>query len=477
MAVETTSDIAAAVSFARQNELRLGIRGTGHDYLGRSRGSRSLLLWTHAMRDIEVHEAFVPYGAVTEGNDAAVPAVTVGAGTHWLEVYQALALYGRFVVGGGCTSVGAAGGFVLGGGFSSFTKDYGSAAGNVLEFEVVTADGGTLVANEQQHPLLFWALRGGGGGTFGVVSKVTYRTYPMPRTITGAAGSIRASTDTDYRALIRRVVRLFPDLIDLHWGETIRFGPDNSIELGMAAVDLDDEAAGAVWRPLLDWVARRPEAYSSDAYVASGPFTRFWDAERWDEVAPQMIRHDDRPGRSRHFWWEANDDEVSWYVDAFASRWIPAGLFAESPDRLADVFFGMSRRWFFHTHANKGLAGASEELLQRERVTSLNPSAFEAAALLIIGSTQPRAFPGVPEHEPDRQAAGARARRVSEAMDLLRAITPGSGSYVNQADYFEDEWQHSFWGANYPKLLEAKATYDPDNVFRVHHGVGSERTN
>jgi hypothetical protein len=85
-------------------------------------------------------------------------------------------------------------------------------------------------------------------------------------------------------------------------------------------------------------------------------------------------------------------------------------------------------------------------------------------------------FPGVPGHEPDQQAAVAGARRVGEAMDLLRAITPGSGSYVNQADYFEHDWQHSFWGANYPKLLEAKAFYDPENVFRVHHGVGSERT-
>jgi len=445
--------------------------------MGRSRGAHSLLLWTHALRDIEVHEAFVPSGAVMEGDDSAVPAVTVGAGTRWLEVYQALAPHGRFVVGGGCTSVGAAGGFVQGGGFSSFTKDYGTAAGNVLEIEVVTADGETLVANARRHPVLFWALRGGGGGTFGVASKVTYRTHPMPLTITGAAGSIRASNDTDYRALIRRVVRLFPDLNDLHWGETIRFGPDNSIELSMAAVDLDDEVAGAVWRPLLDWVARRPDAYSSDAYIASGPFTRFWDAARWDETAPQMIRHDDRRGpQSPLFWWDSNDDEVSQYVDAFASRWIPAGLFAESPDILADVLFGMSRCWFFHLHANKGVAGAPDDVLERERLTSLNPSALEAAALLIIGSTQPRAFPGIPGHEPDQQVAAVRARRVGEAMDLLQALTPGSGSYVNQADYFEHEWQRSFWGSNYPKLLEAKALYDPDNLFRVHHGVGSEGT-
>jgi hypothetical protein len=83
-------------------------------------------------------------------------------------------------------------------------------------------------------------------------------------------------------------------------------------------------------------------------------------------------------------------------------------------------------------------------------------------------------FPGVPGHEPDRVTGAAHARLVGEAMSLVRGITPGSGSYVNETDYFEPDWQRSFWGANYPRLLDIKRSRDPAGVFRVHHGVGSE---
>jgi FAD/FMN-containing dehydrogenase len=80
----------------------------------------------------------------------------------------------------------------------------------------------------------------------------------------------------------------------------------------------------------------------------------------------------------------------------------------------------------------------------------------------------------VPGHEPDAENAAVGARLVGQTMDVLRALTPGAGSYVNETDYFEPDWQDSFWGANYPRLLEIKRRYDPHNVFRVHHGVGSE---
>ena len=100
--------------------------------------------------------------------------------------------------------MGAAGGFILGGGFGALSKRYGTAAGSMLEAEVVTADGRLLRANEFQHPDLFWALRGGGGGTFGVVSRMTLRTHEMPRTIGGLNGTIQATSDDAFRELLAR---------------------------------------------------------------------------------------------------------------------------------------------------------------------------------------------------------------------------------------------------------------------------------
>jgi len=470
VAARTAGDVAAAVSFARDRGIRLTVRGTGHDYLGRSSAPGSLLVWTHEMRDIAVHDAFTP-----AGGGQPVPAVTVAAGTRWLEAYRALAAHGRYVQGGGCVTVGAAGGFTQGGGFGSFSKRYGTAAGNVLEAEVVTADGEIVVASASQHPDLFWALRGGGGGTFGVVSALTFRTYPMPQTMSAAVGTIRSSGAEDYRRLLDALIRLFPDLAAQGWGEQVRLGPDNVLEFFMVAPDLGEGDADAVWQPFLGWAGQHSTAYQPEVLVATIPFGSFWDAAWYQDWAPQMICRDERRGQpAGQFWWATNQDEVSQYLEAYGSRWIPAGLFQESPGDLGDALFGASRIWPFALHANKGLSGAPAEVLERERGTSVNPAALDAAALVIAASAQQYAWPGVPGHQPDQVAGAARARRVGQAMDLIRAVTPGSGSYVNETDYFEPDWQRSFWGANYPRLLAIKQAYDRANVFRVHHGVGSE---
>jgi FAD/FMN-containing dehydrogenase len=426
------------------------------------------------MSEIRVHDSFTPGGGAAE-SDAGVPAVTLGAGVRWLDAYQALATHGRYVQGGGCTSVGAAGGFTQGGGFGSFSRRFGTAAGNVLEMEVVTASGEILVVNASRHPDLFWALRGGGGGTFGVVSKVTMRTHPPPTTLGAVSGTIRAPRDEDFRALMEQLVTLTPSLCDAHWGEQIRLNADNSAEFSLLTTDLGDHEVHARWDPFLDWVAARPGAFDADAFVATVPFDRFWDPGMWDELVPGMICRDDRPDVPPHrFWWATNQGEVSQYLDAFSSRWLPRGLFARTPERITEALFEATRHWNVSLHFNKALSGASPEAVSRDRATSINPAAFDAACLLITASHQPDTFPGVAGREPDMAAAAARADRVRRAMEPIRAITPTSGSYVNETDYFEPDWQQSFWGDNYPRLLAIKRRYDPTGLFRVHHGVGSE---
>jgi FAD/FMN-containing dehydrogenase len=99
--------------------------------------------------------------------------VSVGVGAIWMDVYDAVTTTaGRYVQGGGCTTVGVAG-LVQGGGFGSFSKGCGTAAADLLEAEVVTADGAARIANAVRDRDLFWALKGSGGGTFGVVTRLT----------------------------------------------------------------------------------------------------------------------------------------------------------------------------------------------------------------------------------------------------------------------------------------------------------------
>jgi FAD/FMN-containing dehydrogenase len=137
-------DIAAAVNFARENNLRLAVKGGGHSYQGTSNAPDSLLIWTRDMHDIQMHDAFVPQGC--NGTVQPVPAVSIGAGSIGAQVYDAvMTKAGKYVQGGGCMTV-CLGGLIAGGGFGSFSKHYGTAASSLLEAEVVTADGQIRIA-------------------------------------------------------------------------------------------------------------------------------------------------------------------------------------------------------------------------------------------------------------------------------------------------------------------------------------------
>ncbi|MEO8506287.1 MAG: FAD-binding oxidoreductase, partial [Betaproteobacteria bacterium] len=178
VAAKRTADVVAAVNFARTHNLRVVVKGGGHSYQGTSNAPDSLLIWTRPMDAITLHDDFVPAGCARR--QAATPAVSVQTGARWLPVYNAVTTAaGRYVQGGGCATVGVAG-LVTGGGFGSFSKHYGMAAAGLLEAEVVTADGVVRIVNACTHPDLFWALKGAGGGSFGVVTRLTLRTREIP---------------------------------------------------------------------------------------------------------------------------------------------------------------------------------------------------------------------------------------------------------------------------------------------------------
>jgi hypothetical protein len=267
-------------------------------------------------------------------------------------------------------------------------------------------------------------------------------------------------------------VRFFLRLCDDHWGEHVALWPDNSVEFELMAVDLTDDEVQAARRTLVDWVQARPADFTADLSARTMPFA-LWDTRL---LSPESIRHDDRPGQpAERFWWAGNQHEVSWYLHAFGSRWLPGRLLADAPAAVTDALFEASRHWPVRLDFNKALWEAAPAALARDRTTAVNPAAFDAAALVLTASWQQYVYPGVPGHEPDPDQAEIGARQVGRAMDVIRALAPDAGSYVNETDYFEPGWQRSFWGDNYPRLLQVKQKYDPANLFRVHHGVGSDR--
>jgi len=242
------SDVAAAVNFAREHHLRLVVKGGGHSYQGTSCAPDSLLVWTRAMNQVELHDAFVPKGC--EGKMEAQPAASIGAGAVWIDAYYAVTIKaGKYVQGGGCTTVGVAG-HIQSGGYGSFSKAYGSAAGNLLEAEIVTADGKIRVVNACTDPDLYWAIKGGGGGAWGVITRVTVKMHEAPTWFGYCVGRIRAKSDEAYRRLLTAFFDLYAEgLFNAHWGEHVVIGPHNGLALSIAMQGLTADEATAVWKP------------------------------------------------------------------------------------------------------------------------------------------------------------------------------------------------------------------------------------
>jgi len=158
----TPHDVATCLEFVRKFRLPVAARSGGHSYAGWS-STNGLIVDVSRMAGVRV-----------SGGTA-----TVGAGTQLIDLYNGLAAHGRAVPGGSCPGVGIAG-LALGGGVGVIARAYGLTCDNLQSVQIVTANGSVLTCDAKEHPDLFWACRGGGGGNFGVVASFTFSTVPAP---------------------------------------------------------------------------------------------------------------------------------------------------------------------------------------------------------------------------------------------------------------------------------------------------------
>jgi FAD/FMN-containing dehydrogenase len=472
----TTDHVVAAVNFARENNLRLVVKGGGHSYQGTSNAADSLLIWTRRMDAFTLHDAFT--GAGCAGRQEPQQAVTIEAGAIWGRAYDAVTTEaGRYVQGGGCLTVGVAG-LIQSGGFGSFSKAYGMAAASLLEAEIVTADGAVRIANPCTNPDLFWGIKGGGGGSLGVVTRLTLKTHDLPPFFGAVYATIKAASDAAFRRLIGRLVSFYSEtLLNPQWGEQIILRPGNVLAIAMVFQGLNRQQAEAVWRPFFDWIARSKDfSIVSEPRILAGLGRCFWDPGFLKGI-PGVVLADDRPGAPEaNVFWAGNLEETGQVLHGYQSAWLPAALLqGDQQEDLGDALFAATRHWSVSLHVNKGLAGAPADAIDAARDTAMNPAVLDAFALIISGAEGPPAYPGIPGHEPDLPTARQQAGAVDRAMNEVRKLLLNVGSYVSESDFFDEAWRRSFWGENYPRLLAVKDKYDPDGLFFVHHGVGSER--
>jgi hypothetical protein len=279
--------------------------------------------------------------------------------------------------------------------------------------------------------------------------------------------------------------------------------PDNTLGIRMVSYGIDSEQAKKVWKPFLDWVARSPHEYSHQERVIIGsiPARRWWDVQWWKEHWPELafpdanpfigmfdfaLAHmmpqpvfqvDQRPGAGpNNVWWAGDAGQAGQFLWGFESLWLPAALLEdEEQEGLSDSLFAASRYSGVGLHFNKGLAGAPADAIAAAKDTAMNPAVLTAFALAITARNQGPAYPGIPGYEPSVLEARKAAEQIDRCMSQLRALVPNPGSYVSESNYFETGWRQSYWGPNYSRLAEIKRKYDPDGLFFVHNGVGSER--
>ncbi|MGH2381295.1 MAG: FAD-binding oxidoreductase [Candidatus Limnocylindria bacterium] len=165
-----SGDVATAIEFARSNDIEIAVRSGGHSLAGHSSGDDVLVIDTRDLRGLHI--------------DPERRLAWAGAGLTAGEYTAAAAAHGLATPFGDTGSVGIAG-LTLGGGIGWLARKHGLAVDALVEAEVVTADGVLVTTSENQHPDLFWAIRGG-GGNFGIVTRFTYRLYPVEEILGGA---------------------------------------------------------------------------------------------------------------------------------------------------------------------------------------------------------------------------------------------------------------------------------------------------
>ena len=475
VAAETAHDVVSAVRFAADNNLRLVVKGGGHSYQGTSNSADSLLIWTRHMNAIEVHEAFVPEGCAAAD---ARKAVSIEAGAMWVQVYDVVTTqHGRYVQGGGCATVGVAG-LVQSGGFGSFSKAFGTAAGSLMEAQVVTADGVLRIANSRTNSDLFWSLKGGGGGSFGVVTRITLETHDLPALFGLVNATIEAKSDGAFRQLIATMLAHYRDnLMNPHWGEQIILKTDRRLVIQMLFQGIDRDAAKATWRGFFQAIETAPDEFSfaSKPFIIDFPARHFWDPDFLSRM-PGAAKRDDRAGSAPgNLYWSGDADQCGQVLHGYDSVWLPASLLDDAQvTTLADSLYLAAREWEVSLHCNKGLAGAPKRAIDAAKDTAMNPAVLSAFALAILGAEEPPAYPGIPGHKPHVAEARDHADAIRRAMNETRKVVPAFASYVSESNFFEKEWQSAFWGENHRQLIAVKTKYDHDGLFYVHHGVGSE---
>ncbi|KAF7350728.1 FAD-binding domain-containing protein [Mycena sanguinolenta] len=416
--VGVAADVQAAFQFAKQTGVPLSIKNTGHDYMGRTRQPNSLGIWTHSLQTMVYHSQFTPAMC-----DTSYRAITVGAGVTFGQVYKFADDNDSMFIGGYAQTIGASGGWMMGGGHSILAPTYGIGVDRVVEIKIVTPDGQLRTANACQNSDLFWALRGGGGGTFGIVIESTQMVEQ--RIPIQVINMTFTPTDENLQEFFEIAVNNSVDWAEQGWGGHINRAPPGLIYVN-PRLSLDDATTS------MSQITAFAQAYNGTSAIETLP--------SWYAFSSRFIAAEEAPVGN---------------LLALGSRLIPKALFETAADRARIVaqlvnqtaelgfpYIGVATPIGFNYTAG---------------TTSVTP-AWRTSLWHLTAGTFWSYNSSVAEI---RATLGTVHDYVHEQ---LTALAPDSGAYMNEGDVYESNYEDAYWGPNYQRLLAIKEKYDPDGL-------------
>ncbi|KAK0432921.1 FAD binding domain protein [Armillaria borealis] len=419
--VSSPAHVQHAVAFASTHNIRFVVRNSGHDYMGKSTGNGALAVWTHHLTDTELFDAF--HSGSYHG-----PAVKMQAGVPIAQMYEEASARGYTTVGGDCPSVGMAGGFIQGGGVGPLSTIHGMLADNTLSFEVITTTGRFVNASRTENSDLYWALSGGGPGTYAIVWSVTVKVQPdMP--ISGASVSFSVGGNVT---------------LDMWWaggGYSLAVYTQGTFQL--SPILLPNSTLGDIAALLNPFLANL-RAIGIPYNASNGTFPGFSEAHAALFPTPLFAIQNTVVG----------------------GRLLPKSLW-QSKSKL--------------TKLNKAIrdiidngTGAYDISVSPGFVVSGKPN---NAVLPSWRETQSSLAIYLPWNDTGTFAQYEEQQHTmtNVFMESLKSVSPRSGAYLNEADIFDPDWKNTFYGSNYQKLLHVKDTWDPDQLLYGSTAVGGDR--
>ncbi|KEY69274.1 hypothetical protein S7711_01725 [Stachybotrys chartarum IBT 7711] len=439
--VSNVAQVQLAVNFARNLNLRLVVRNTGHDFLGKNTGEGALSIWTHHLRDISTIHSYESAGGSYRG-----PAMKLGAGVMVYELYEAAEREGYTAVAGECRTVGVTGGYIAGGGHSPVTSVFGLGSDQVLSVDIVTPDGRFITADETQNQDLFWAVRGGGPATWGVVISMTVKVHEK---------MVFAGMEWDTNTVAMGISDdTFWQAIEAYWTRYPEFSDAKSY--GYCRMS-KLPTGGYAWRAKPFMV---PGMNLVDFKALVQPMLDEWSELGVDPNITFFEYESLMPAWQTHF----PVERVGSPYARTGSRLLPRRNWDDESLRNQTIatLRGMVDEGAFLVHYN-----INADAPDGTPASAANPAWRDVIMFVIYGLTWTR-------DTPEPEVAAIHEKLTHDFGQRLKDLSPGAGGYGNEGDLMDPDFAESFFGHNYERLLQIKKRVDPKGVFWAPTAVGSE---